>query len=288
MKITEAISNNLRHFWIRVSNIRPIFWITLYLCLVPLFAFFYWLLPDYQFRIPESGGANFGDWLYYSIVTITTLGFGDYTPCSAGAQWITAIEVLCGLVTIGFFLNAVGAMRSEIDVESELEKQRLVHKAEETEKLQKNTSILIFKLNQFLSYCYAVTTPLSERSRQLQYNPDFTVEDMADMNKPSGLPDDHTNRPAIESLMKCSASLSLFLDNLQSRIDLTIWPDLLEDCFGFVANYQMLSIDEQTTELSEELMNFIRSNASIARDIEVILTKISSVSPVKSEASEPA
>lgn len=276
MKIIDTTSRKLSHFWHIVSNIRPIFWITLYLCLVPLFALFYWWLPDGQFRIPEAGGANFGDWVYYSIVTLTTLGFGDYTPCAAGAQWITAIEVLCGLVTIGFFLNAVGSMKSEIDVESELEKQRLVHNAQETEKLQKNTSVLIFKLNQFLSYCYAVTTPISQRDKQLQYNDNFTEEDLVDMNKPSGLPDDYSKRSAIESLMKCAGALSLYLDNLQSRIDLTLWPNLLEDCFAFVANYQMLSIDEKTTIPTEELMHFIRTNASLARNIEVILTKLNS------------
>lgn len=272
----DYIGRKLQHFWHVVSNIRPIFWITLYLCLVPLFALFYWLLPPGQFRIPDAGGANYGDWVYYSIVTLTTLGFGDYTPCAAGSQWITAVEVLCGLVTIGFFLNAVGSMKSEIDVESELDKQRLVHQATEKEKLIKNTSILIFKLNQFLSYCYAVTTPLDKRGKQLQYNENFNIDDLTDMNKPSGLPDDHSNRSAVESMMKCAGSLSLFLDSMQSRIDLTLWPDLLEDCFAFVANYQMLSIDEKTTIPTEELIHFIRSNASIARNIEITLTKLAS------------
>ena len=276
MNVTDAISQKLLKFWHALSNTRPIFWILLYICYVPLFAFFYWLLPPGQFRIPETGGANFSDWLYYSIVTVTTLGFGDYTPCGVRAQWITAIEVLCGLVTIGFFLNAVGAMRSAIDIETELEKQRLVHKAQETEKLQKNIPMIYFKLNQFLSYCYAVTTPLSQRSKQLDYNENFTAEDLVDMNKPSGLPDDHSSRPAIESLMKCADSLSLFLDNLQGRIDLTLWPELLEDCFAFVANYQMMSVDQKVGVETNELMQYIRTNAALARNIEILLTKLAS------------
>ena len=277
----DSISRKLSHFWHLVCDVRPIYWITLYLCLVPLFAFFYWLLPDNQFRIPEAGGANFGDWIYYSIVTITTLGFGDYTPCAPGSQCITAIEVICGMVTIGFFLNAVGAMRSEIDLESELEKQRLIHQATEKEKLDKSTSVLIFRLNQFLSYCYAVTTPLDKRTVQLSYNPDFTAADMTDMNKPSGLPDDYSeNRSALSGLMKTAGSLSLFLDSLQGRIDLTLWPDLLEDCFAFVANYQMLSIDDDLKEPNDELIHFIKTDASLARDMEIILTKISSQNPI--------
>ena len=276
MDSKKTISDALRHFWHEVSNIRPIFWISLYLCLVPLFALFYWLLPDGQFRIPDNGGAGFGDWVYYSIVTITTLGFGDYTPCRAGAQWITAVEVLCGLVTIGFFLNAVGSMKSEIDVRSDRDRQRELHAISERDRLVKNTPVFIHKMNRFLAFCYAVTTPRSDRGSEMKFNEDFTAEDMADMHLPSGLPGDHSSRGAVESLMMCASSVCLYLDSLQSRIDMSLWPDLLEDCFAFVANYQMLTPVNTDTLPDEELIHFIRTNASLARSIESRLTRISS------------
>ena len=94
-----------QHFWKVVSNVRPIVWICLYICLMPLFALVYYLMPDGQFRIPQDAGTDFGSWLYYSIVTITTLGFGDYTPAHGWAQAVTAIEVMCGLIFLGFFLS---------------------------------------------------------------------------------------------------------------------------------------------------------------------------------------
>lgn len=268
----------LKLFWHKVSNVRPIVWITVYICLIPVFALLYYLLPPGSFRIPDGGSEGYGGCLYYSIVTITTLGFGDYTPAHAAAQCITAIEVMCGLVTIGFFLNAVGSMKSEIDVETELEKQRKLHIAAETEKLLKNTPVCMHKLNTFLEYCYAVTTPLSERSKRLTYNPDFSADDMSDMLKPTGLSDDHSARSAVDSLIVCASSTCLYLDSLQSRIDLSIWPQLLEDCFAFVANYQMLSVEKSYKIPSPELMHFIRENASLARDIQTRLTSLASVS----------
>lgn len=268
--------NKLKHFWHIVSNIRPIYWISLYLLLVPLFALLYWVLPPGQFRIPDGGSEGYGGWLYYSIVTITTLGFGDYTPAHAGAQWITAVEVMCGLLTIGFFLNAVGSMKSEIDVESELETQRDIHARTERDKLVKNTPVFLHRLNLFLTYCYAVTTPLARRSEPPIYNENFTAEDMVDMNRPSGLREDLSSRPAIKSLMKCASSTCLYLDSLQSRIDLSLWPQLLEDCFAFVANYQMLSPLDPETAPNEEIIYFIRTNAALCRDMESILTEISS------------
>lgn len=274
MSQSGTASRRLRHFWHAVSNIRPIVWISLYICLVPVFALFYWAMPDGQFRIPDGGTTGLGGWLYYSIVTITTLGFGDYTPMGMAAQWVTAVEVLLGLVTIGFFLNAVGSMKSEIDIDTELEKQRQLHEQAQRDRLVKNIPVFIHKLNLFLSYCYAVTTPLSKRDARLSYNENFTADDMADMYKPSGLPGDHSGRSAIVSMMKCAYSLSLYLDSLQSRMDLSLWPQLLEDCFSFVANYQMLSPVEPSEAPDHEITHFIRTNAALARRMETRLTAI--------------
>ena len=45
-------------------------------------------------------------------------------------------------------------------------------------------------------------------------------------------------------LLKCAARTSHCLDSLQARVDLSLWPDILSDCFDFVANYQMLSFSD--------------------------------------------
>ncbi|MDE6770788.1 MAG: potassium channel family protein, partial [Muribaculaceae bacterium] len=257
----DTLSRKIRHFFHVVSNIRPIVWICLYVFLMPVFAFIYWGLPDTQFRIPDGAGTDYWSWLYYSIVTITTLGFGDYTPAHVWAQIVTAVEVMCGLVILGFFLNAVGSMKSEIDVESEIEKQKQAHFSMEKEKLMLCIPTIMHTLNTFLSYCYAVTTPLSKRnSDNAQYNPDFTFADMADLFKPSGLPFDNTRLPAVARLIKCSTHTSLNLDSLQNRIDLTLWPDVLENCFAFVANYQMFS---SADSLSGQAIDLLK-NATVS------------------------
>lgn len=275
MTIITTISNKLRHFFHVVSNVRPMVWIALYLVLVPVFGFIYWLLPDGQFRVPDGGSTDFGSWVYYSIVTLTTLGFGDYTPCGAGSQTVTAIEVLCGLVTIGFFLNAVGAMKSEIDIESELEKRRRMHNHAQLEKLQKNIPVFMHILNRFMAYCYAVTTPAGKRGQKLSYDENFMEEDLREMRLPAGIPGAPASRPAIDGLLHCSASTCLYLDSLQSRVDLELWPDLLEASFAFVANYQMLPESASDEMPHEELTHYIRANAALARKMEAMLTAIS-------------
>ena len=313
----KRISDSIRHFFHVVSNVRPIYWICLYILLTPLFALIYWALPDYQFRIPDGGDPSYGSWLYYSIVTITTLGFGDYTPAHGWAQLVTAIEVMFGLTVMGFFLNSVGSMKSEIDIETEMEKQRLLHERQQKDRLLKVIPAILHNLNIFLAYCYAVTTPVSERGKdgRESYNPNFQFSDMRDLYKPSGLPIDHTPRPAIEGLLKSASRTSLILDSLQNRTDLSLWPELLEDCFAFVANYQMFASDDAVLNLPAirgaakcdsnsdekgnekhisdliaagvnkngshelepltELYTFIKEDGSLARKIEITLTKIS-------------
>lgn len=248
-----SFSDRCRHFFHVLSNVRPLVWICIYLALMPVFALLYYWLPNGQFRIPDGGGLDYGSWLYYSIVTITTLGFGDYTPAHGGAQALTAIEVMCGMLTIGFFLNAVGSMKSEIDVETEKEKQMKVHRAMETDKLLRNIPILLHKMNLFLAWCWAVTTPYGRRHGGGEFNPEFTFGDMCDMFRPSQLPIDHTHRPAVDGLLQCANHISLSLDTMQQSVDLSLWPDLLEDSFAFVSAVQLFASTDNLHELRHML-----------------------------------
>lgn len=299
----NIVSRWFVHFFHVVSNVRPLVWISGYILLIPVFALVYWLLPVDEFRMAEGASADFGSWLYYSIVTITTLGFGDYTPAGREAQFITSLEVMCGLVLLGFFLNAVGAMKSEVDLSTERERQRALHCSREHDKLVKSIPLVVRRINAFMAYCYAVTTPEATRKDVHEYNPKFTLADMVDMYKPSGFPDDRTGLSATAAFMLQAERLSLCIDSLQTRIDLTLWPDLLEDCFTYVANFQLLDasaknvtnpVDSQliasATTVPDhnnagallpvvELYQFIKENGDLALRIEVLLTKISTESP---------
>ena len=46
------------------------------------------------------------DSLYFSVVTVTTVGFGDLTPDTDGAKLFTVLYILMGISIIGAFLDA--------------------------------------------------------------------------------------------------------------------------------------------------------------------------------------
>jgi voltage-gated potassium channel Kch len=48
--------------------------------------------------------------IYFSAVTITTLGFGDIVPITAHAR-TSVIEAISGVILIGLFLNALARDR---------------------------------------------------------------------------------------------------------------------------------------------------------------------------------
>jgi hypothetical protein len=56
---------------------------------------------------PDSGWDNFLRMLYFSVVTITTVGFGDIVPVTRLSRGLVTFEAFLGPVILGFFLNAV-------------------------------------------------------------------------------------------------------------------------------------------------------------------------------------
>jgi voltage-gated potassium channel len=43
---------------------------------------------------------TFGDAFYYTVVTLSTVGFGDITPTTAAGRWVTVASILAGVILI--------------------------------------------------------------------------------------------------------------------------------------------------------------------------------------------
>ncbi len=66
--------------------------------------FFYGLGPE-SFHINSELPAAFTTMIYYSVVTFTTLGFGDLTPATTTAAWWVMAEVILGYIMLGGLIS---------------------------------------------------------------------------------------------------------------------------------------------------------------------------------------
>lgn len=82
----------------RPSNI---FWI--YIAIILIFSFIYWAAPYSSF----DKDLGFLKSIYLSVITITTLGYGDITPKDNLGMVATSIESIIGILIIGIYLNSI-------------------------------------------------------------------------------------------------------------------------------------------------------------------------------------
>jgi voltage-gated potassium channel len=101
--------------------IRPVMaFLTFYALLVVVFACLYRIadlttaVPQFAFH-EQPARISFVDSLYYSVATITTLGFGDIAPLSKLVRALTGVEVVSGVLMLLFGFSEI--MRSASDRE---------------------------------------------------------------------------------------------------------------------------------------------------------------------------
>ncbi|MFT7009625.1 MAG: hypothetical protein ACJAXJ_004175 [Colwellia sp.] len=110
----------------------------IYLVLIPVFA---WIYSYVALDLGDHHKEGAITYLYFSVVSITTLGYGDILPCSSAAQITTASEALLGLILIGLFLNALSMQHSQE-----------IEKVEQEKKVQENKVRALSRLNDLTFY----------------------------------------------------------------------------------------------------------------------------------------
>jgi len=63
----------------------------------------------YLFESPESGGQidGFFEGIYWALVTLSTVGYGDITPHTPEGRFVTMVLIISGIGVISFFTSIV-------------------------------------------------------------------------------------------------------------------------------------------------------------------------------------
>lgn len=86
-----------------MKRILPLQVFIIYLAVIAICGILYSVVPGIF-----KSSVGLLDGFYFSVVTITTLGYGDLTPISGFGKMLAAFEALLGVVLIGLFLLSVG------------------------------------------------------------------------------------------------------------------------------------------------------------------------------------
>ena len=209
-----------------------------YMALIPVYACLYEFLPGVQLNY-GSNFVTFTDSLYFSVITLTTLGYGDILPANTLTQMLASSETLFGVITIGLFLNSLSIKLSQQSAQAEKERERLAAYYSEVRRLRGFDRLVQLNVDFYLQYTATLTTPFGQRKRgaeALQVNPDFKFNHLRDLFKPTLRLSDNHFKPAVAYYFRAQESLVTSIKELVHGVDLRLWPEMEATCIQFITN----------------------------------------------------
>lgn len=221
---------------------QPLNWAWAYFLAIVVFAVLYLLVPNKWGGCEPINGII--DSLYFSVVTITTLGFGDTYPVSGSpVRILVMIEAILGIVIIGFFLNDMALAQSKLIDKKNKDRAESLRKNTAIEKLKKFNHILTPMMERYLRGIYEVITPLDKRDKDFpsnifEYSFKFDFKDMYDLYSRSLLMTNDSEEPVLFTHFRNQDDMYEELRYFTANADLSDWPDLEESVYLFIARHR--------------------------------------------------
>jgi len=223
----------MKKFLKKLTTFKPYVYGGLYLILIPLYAIIFTLLPESSFQLNNHHSGFFSS-LYFSIITITTLGYGDITPIGKITQSLVASEAILGIILIGLFLNSLSHQHG-IEVQKiEKEKQQKKDKDQAKERFLAFNRLVELKIKRHREYLIPITTPLNKRNTTITINEDFRFNDMQDLYLTTGRLTDDLLAPAIQYYYESLKELLGSIEELVKLGYIQRWPNLEILCLKFI------------------------------------------------------
>lgn len=222
-------------FFKNVTGQKPMVYGLSYLGLIPIFAILFGLLPAEYFNLNDHEANGFS-YFYFSVVTITTLGYGDILPIGPVSQTLTALESVLGITLIGLFLNSLSHQHGLEVQESEKTIQKTNENTQAKNRFSAFNKLVELKIKRYESYVFPIIVPMKNRGSDFNtINESFAFNDMRDLFKSTTRMTDHHFTPAINYYF---ISLKELIETIEELIKLGYvqkWPELESLCVQFIS-----------------------------------------------------
>jgi hypothetical protein len=217
----------------RAASVRPKRVLTYYLMLILIFAGADWLFGCVRYTNDANTPVGLWGCLYFSIVTVTTLGYGDLTPSGSLGMTFAAAEALFGIVVIGLFLNSLWQVYT--NAINETQKEAADEAAKEAERRRFSVYKAYFEIV-YRAYCRAqrAITLSPELHEGQEVHLDFTFHDLQHMYVPTLNLLTEFNTPAIATYFKRSDDLVREIRFMMANFHIYDHPDLHRQMIEFL------------------------------------------------------
>ena len=236
---------------------KPHVYALIYMAVIPIYAsiyFFFWpILGDQR---------SFAECLYFSIVTITTLGYGDIAPQGEIGQLVCASEPLLGVLLIGLFLNSVAGSRNDAIRAVQRERDEQAYRETQRTRLRSHFKLIAPTIGRYRASVVQISRPVGTDLEK--YNPDFRLNDMKDLYQPTRLMREGFLQSAINGYFQTLELLHKELCELVRNVDLRCFPEveahslnMIATIAGFDYSGRILSASH-TKAGDQKMVDFVR------------------------------
>lgn len=96
---------NLKIYFLRISSQDGVIFVRILFTLFMILFIYSGLIYQVEHGVNSQAFGTFLDAFYFSVVTMTTVGFGDVTPVSEGGRLLTVLMILTGIALIPWQLG---------------------------------------------------------------------------------------------------------------------------------------------------------------------------------------
>ncbi|MGE8560913.1 MAG: potassium channel family protein [Acinetobacter sp.] len=190
-----------------------------YLVLIIVSALLLYLCPEFKLTSATVSDPNsFSSSLYFTFVTITTLGYGDILPNNELTRILVILLSFGGVVLTGLFLNSLAHTISKI---TQIEDENKMRREKFDEDVRRFLDISILLKQNFDDFKFSATgliTPLSKYNPNIDTSKlmemDFKINDLCDLFKSNYLRRFSFSKSKIEVFYETFDILNSNLDQL--------------------------------------------------------------------------